>query len=415
MVNPRLKVGTKLAFLYQASKYFKIALFITFFFLNVANRQIGYFYKMPVTTKVLLLSDTYSEHTEKWALGLAANGVEVGIFSFNKASYPWHQDKQNITLLCEPEHRLVAGSDGGKLSYLKHVSILKKAIRKFKPDVLHAHYATSYGLIGALSGFHPFVISAWGTDVMKFPQKNIVNRAVLKYNLKKADAICATSHTIKTYLKPVTDKPVHVIPFGVDVEVFKKKEVNSLFDKHTFVIGSIKPLEELYNTAILIRAFAALKSRHGEKDVKLLIIGEGSQLEDLKALTETLAISKDVVFTGRIPFSKVSDYFNMLDVLVNISDYESFGVSVIEAMACEKPVIVTNTGGLKEVVENSAYGSLVDIRNVEQTSAEMEKYMIDPELTRNVGLNGRKKVLEKYDWNNNIREMIGVYNTLLKS
>lgn len=369
---------------------------------------------MPVTTKVLLLSDTYSEHTEKWALGLASSGVEVGIFSFNKASYPWYKDRQNITVLYEPEDRLVAGSDSGKLSYLRHVKTLKKAIRQFKPDILHAHYATSYGLIGALSGFHPFVISAWGTDVMKFPQKNMINKWILKYNLRKADAICATSHTIKAYLKPVTDKPVHVIPFGVDVEVFKKKEVNSLFAKGTFVFGSIKPLEELYNTAVLISAFARLKQKYPEKLLKLLIIGEGSQMEELKNHADGLVVSKDVVFTGRIPFSEVSVYFNMLDVLVNISDYESFGVAVIEAMACEKAVIVTNTGGLKEVVENSTFGSLVAVKNVEETFREMEKYVNDPLLTREVGLNGRKKVLEKYNWINNIREMISVYNTLLK-
>ena len=176
--------------------------------------------------RILLLSDTYSEHTEKWALGLASNGIEVGLFSFNKASYAWHQNQKNIFVLFEPAEKLDTSS---KLSYLKFVGSLKKAIAQFKPDVVHAHYATSYGLIGALSGFHPFVISAWGTDVMKFPQKNFINKAILKYNLRKADAICATSNTIKEFLKPVTDKTVNVIPFGVDVNTFCKKEVNSLF------------------------------------------------------------------------------------------------------------------------------------------------------------------------------------------
>ncbi len=214
---------------------------------------------------------------------------------------------------------------------MKFVGSLKKAIQQFKPDVVHAHYATSYGLIGALSGFHPFVISAWGTDVMKFPQKNIINKTILKYNLRKADAICATSNTIKEFLKPVTDKAVQVIPFGVDVNEFCKIEVNSLFDKNTFVIGSIKPLEELYNTDVLLKAFASLKKKHSNKALKLLIIGEGSQLESLKQLSSELEISNEVTFTGRISFSEVSNYFNMLDVLVNISDYESFGVSVIEA------------------------------------------------------------------------------------
>lgn len=361
--------------------------------------------------RILLLSDTYSEHTEKWALGLASNGIEVGLFSFNKASYTWHHNQKNISVLFEPAVKLDTSS---KLSYLKFVGSLKKSIEEFKPDVVHAHYATSYGLIGALSGFHPFVISAWGTDVMKFPQKNFINKAILKFNLRKADAICATSNTIKEFLKPVTDKVVNVIPFGVDVNLFYKKEVSSLFEKNTFVLGSIKPLEALYNTEVLIKAFAALRKKHSDKALKLLIIGEGSQMESLKQLSYQLGVDTDVKFTGRIAFSKISNYYNMLDVLVNISDYESFGVSVIEAMACEKPVIATNTGGLKEIIENSTFGSLVEVGNVEQTTLEMEKYLLDGELKERVGKAARAKVIEKYNWTNNIKQMIDVYSQLTK-
>ncbi|MBC7695241.1 MAG: glycosyltransferase [Burkholderiales bacterium] len=361
--------------------------------------------------RVLLLSDTYSEHTEKWALGLASNGIEVGLFSFNKASYPWYLNKKNISLLFEPKEKL---DISGKLSYLRFVGSLKIAIAQFKPDILHAHYATSYGLIGALSRFHPYVISAWGTDVMKFPQKNFINKTILKYNLRKADAICATSNTIKDFLKPVTDKPIHVIPFGVDVNEFSKKEVKSLFDQNTFVIGSIKPLEKLYNTDVLIKAFASLKKKHSDKSLKLVIIGEGSQMEELKKLSSKLNVQSDVTFTGRIKFSEVSNYFNMLDVLANISDYESFGVSVIEAMACEKPVVATNTGGLKEIIENSNFGSLVEVGSVEQTASEIEKYLLDETLKQKIGKAARVKVVQKYNWEDNILQMVNVYNQLLK-
>ena len=190
--------------------------------------------------RILLLSDTNSEHTEKWALGLAANGIEVGLFSFNKASYPWYENIINITLVYEAEIKLDADNIINKLSYFKFVKLLKTAIKKFNPDVLHAHYATSYGLIGALSGFHPFVISAWGTDVMRFPQKNFINKFILQYNLKQADSICATSNTIKDYLMPYTNQTVHVIPFGVNIDDFCNKEVDTLFDKNAFVIGCIK-------------------------------------------------------------------------------------------------------------------------------------------------------------------------------
>ena len=126
-----------------------------------------------------------------------------------------------------------------------------------------------------------------------------------------------------------------------------------------------------------------------------------------------MLIENDVIFTGRISFSEVSNYFNMLDVLVNISDYESFGVSVIEAMACEKPVVATNTGGLKEIIENSNFGSLVEVGNVEQTASEIEKYLLDDNLKQKVGKLAREKVIEKYNWKNNIKQMIDVYSQLI--
>jgi glycosyltransferase involved in cell wall biosynthesis len=364
--------------------------------------------------KILLLSDTYSEHTEKWALGLASQGLEVGLFSFNKASYPWYENIDNITLLYEAENKLDADNTINKLSYFKFVKLLKNAIKKFNPDVLHAHYATSYGLIGALSGFHPFVISAWGTDVMKFPQKNFINKFILKYNLQKADVICATSNTIKEYLIPVTNKDICVIPFGVDTSLFCKKEVTSLFDKNSFVIGCIKALESLYNIDILINAFSILKLKYKEKSLKLLIIGVGSQENDLKQLVKQLNLTDDVVFTGRIAFSEVSNYFNMIDVLANLSDYESFGVSVIEAMACEKPVIATNTGGLKEIIENDNFGSLVEIGNFKQTKIEIEKYLLNSDLKHKIGKAAREKIINKYNWNNNVKQMIDVYSDLIK-
>lgn len=360
--------------------------------------------------RVLLLSDTFSEHTEKWALGLASKGVMVGLFSFNKATYPWYANNPRITLLHEPLEKL---DTEHKLAYLKFLKPLKKAIQSFQPDVLHAHYATSYGLIGALSKFKPFVISAWGTDVMKFPQKNAINRFILKYNLKSANVICATSNTIKDYLTPITSKPVKVIPFGVNFSEFYKKEVNRQYAKPTFVFGCIKSLESIYNIDITIKAFANLKLKYPEKPMKLMVVGQGSECENLKKLVSELNIQNEVLFTGRIPFHEVPNYFNQIDVLINISNYESFGVSVIEAMACEKPVIATNTGGLKEIIENNHYGSLVEVGNVEQTVTAMELYLLNPSLTEQVGKAAYEKVKQKYNWEDNLTEMIEIYKQLM--
>lgn len=362
--------------------------------------------------KILLLSDTHSEHTEKWALGLANNGIKVGLFSFNKANYEWYIH-ENITVFFEPEKKINAENKLNKLAYIKYVSILKKIIQNFKPDILHAHYATSYGLVGALSDFHPFVISSWGTDVMKFPNKNFVAKSILKYNFKKADLLCATSNTIKDYIHKVVNFPVSVIPFGIDTDVFKPKEVSPLFKSTDFILGSIKPVEKLYNIDVLIKAFALLLSKHF--NLKLLIIGEGTALNELKELSKSLGVYQNIVFTGRIPHSEISNYYNMLDVLVNISEYESFGVSVVEAMACGIPVVVTNVGGLKEVVKDDSVGLKVNVADVDATIAAIERLINDSELYNKISVNARKHVVENYNWDDNLKQMITEYSKLLTS
>jgi len=360
--------------------------------------------------KILLLSDTYSEHTEKWALGLANKGIQIGLFSFNKASYEWYTHP-NITIFFEPEKKINAESTLTKLAYLKYVTILKKIIKHFQPDILHAHYATSYGLVGALSGFHPYIISCWGTDVMKFPNKNFVAKSILKYNFRSADVLCATSETIKNSIHQVTQKEVLVVPFGVDVQNFSPKKVKSLFAEGDFVLGSIKPLEELYNIDILIKSFAALYPKYPA--LKLLIAGEGSAEKDLMDLANKLNVTDAITFTGRIPFNEINNYYNMIDVLVNISEYESFGVSVIEAMACEKPVIVTNVGGLKHIVKDETLGFKVEARNEEQTVAAIEALIKDKVRYKEIAENSRKHVMENYSWKVNLEQMMTIYTNLL--
>ena len=218
--------------------------------------------------KVLLLSDTYSEHTEKWALGLANSGIEVGLFSFNKASYEWH-NHENITVYFEPSKKIDADNFLTKISYIKYVSVLKKIIKQFKPDVLHAHYATSYGLIGALSGFKPFVLSVWGSDVYNFPKKSKLHKKLFQYNLKKANVILSTSNVMKEEIKLYTNKEIIVTPFGVNTDVFKPQVIVDK-PKDEFYIGTIKPIEEKYGIIHIIEAAEIIVNKFPKINFKLI-------------------------------------------------------------------------------------------------------------------------------------------------
>lgn len=364
--------------------------------------------------KVLLLSDTYSEHTEKWALGLAENGVQIGLFSFNKASYEWY-NHDNITVFFEPENNINADSTFTKLSYLKYVTILKRIIKHFKPDILHAHYATSYGLIGALSGFHPFILSVWGADVYDFPSRSKLHKKIFQYNLKKADVILSTSHIMKDEVKKYTSKEVVVTPFGVDVEKFRKKEFVGK-ENGVINIGTIKPIEEKYGIIYIIEAAKLVIERNRNHNFKFYLIGSGSDLDSYRKVIHEKGLDPYFNVTGRIPFSEISNYHNLMDIFLNVSidDSESFGVATVEAMACEKPVVVTDVGGLMEVVDHGKFGIVIPKKDSLALANAIDNLVNNPDEALQLGLKARKNVLDRYNWSDNLSQMITIYESIIK-
>jgi len=363
--------------------------------------------------RVLLLSDSSSAHTEKWALGLAENGIHIGLFSFNKAAYEWY-NHPNITVFFEPDTRINAESTLTKLAYIKYVSILKRIIRHFKPDVLHAHYATSYGLVGALSGFKPFVLSVWGSDVYDFPTRSKLHRRILQYNLKKAALLMSTSKVMAEELKKYTNKAVLVTPFGVNVNEFSKKVIPDK-DKNVTHIGSIKSLEEKYGIEYIIEAVKILLDRRPGLGLKVHLVGGGGETENYKKLINDYKLDSHFVVPGRIPFSEMSAYHNLLDIFLNVSidDSESFGVACVEAMACEKPVIVSDVGGLMEVVNNGEFGLVIPKKNALAMANAIEQLIDDPAKAITLGEKARQHVLAHYNWENNLKIVMNAYTKLL--
>lgn len=366
-------------------------------------------------TKILFLADINSSHTEKWALSLTAKGFEIGIFSLNKANTSWFKNNTGISYLSDDiASEVKEKTESGKLSYIRALPALKKTIRAFKPDIVHAHYASSYGMLGAFSGFHPFIISVWGSDVFDFPKKSFLHKFLLKRNLNKADKILSTSHSMALELSKYTKTEIDITPFGVDVNEFRPLNNKPILSGDEIVIGTIKALEPVYGIKYLIEAFDILVKKHPDKKMRLLIVGGGSQELELKKMCEEKDISDKVEFTGRIAHKNIAEYHNKLDIYVALSESESFGVAVLEASACARPVVVSNVTGFAETVENGVTGIIVPVKNAKVAASAIEKIMEDKEYARHMGENGRKRVEELYNWTVNVNTMIGIYNSLSK-
>jgi glycosyltransferase involved in cell wall biosynthesis len=367
--------------------------------------------------KLLLLSNPNSPHTIKWATSLAKHGLDIVIFSMGNFTVNDYKDFKNIKVVTLNQH-IDSGNEGSltKIKYLKALPMLKNIIENFKPDIIHAHYASSYGLLGAISDFHPFILSVWGSDVFSFPKKSFIHKAILKYVLKKADKLLSTSHVMVKETNIYTDKSIEVTPFGIDMKQFKPMDINDLFAEDDFVIGTVKTLEEKYGIEYLIKAFKILSDKYQNMPLKLLIVGNGSLENKLKLLVKELNLEEKTIFTGNIPFVDIPKYHNMLSVSVSVSvcDSESFGVAIIEASACKKPVVVSNVGGLPEVVEDGITGIVVPRRDIGATAAAIERLVLDKELRLKMGNAGRERVKRLYNWNDNVEQMIGIYKKILK-
>lgn len=370
--------------------------------------------------RILILSDSDSPHTIKWAKSIQKNGNTIGIFSISKINFSLYEDCPKIWLFSAgvpKETQFKREASLSKLIYLKSLKHLKNTIKIFKPDILHAHYVSSYGFIGSLAKFHPFIISVWGADIYNFPQKSLLHFWIIKYTLSKADQILSTSFAMKQETKKYTKKSIYVTPFGIPLDKFYPQKVNSLFSADNIVIGTIKTLEKKYGIEYLIKAFRIVKDKKPEFPIKLLIVGRGSLTERLKSLVLELGLNADTIFTGYIENSEIEKYHNMLDIAVypSIEDSESFGVSVLESSACGKPVIVSNVGGLPEVVEDGITGYLVKKEDPELIADCLIKLIYDKELRVLLGMNGIKKVSDEYAWEKSLEKMISVYKTTLKN
>lgn len=367
--------------------------------------------------KIVVLANADSVHTRKWITSLCRSGIEIVLVSlhdFDRSVYEELPGFSSYTLGFDSKLNYF-DKKFFKLKYLTAVKKIKKIIDAEKPGILHAYYASSFGLMGAMCNFHPYIISVWGSDIFEFPLSSFVAKKILKSNLAKADYIFATSNALALETKKYCLKEITVIPFGIDVDVFFRNRKRTLFAENDIVIGTIKTFEKVYGIEYLIQAFAKVCSNNTAMPLKLMLVGKGSCENEYKALVKKLGIEQNVLFTGYVNHTEIAKYYNNLDIFVVPSIRESFGVSALEASACELPVIASNTGGLPEVVVDKDTGFWVPSGDTDALANTMEKLIVDENLRLSLGKNGRQFVVEKYSWANSVEEMINTYQKILQS
>lgn len=353
--------------------------------------------------RIAFLAKRHSIHTVRWVNALADRGHEVHLLSSVNEGELLSEHVHFHPLPFPPP-----------LGFFLNSPSLRRQLKAIQPEVLNTHFASGYGTLGRLSGFHPNVLSVWGSDVYDFPSKSVFHSWLIRKNLRSADWVSSTSTAMAKQtasLYPLHE--VRVVPFGIDTMLFSPTVTKSSDDALT--IGTVKTLASKYGVDLLLHAFAELQELLAEKQpglasrLRLLIVGSGPEEASLRQLAWKLGISDVSRFTGQVPHREVPGYLQRLDIYVALSRLESFGVAVLEASSCALPVVVSDAGGLPEVVLNGETGLVVPKENASAAAMALAKLAVDAELRIRMGQTGRLHVENNYTWTNCVERMEALY------
>jgi L-malate glycosyltransferase len=347
---------------------------------------------------VALLGAANSVHLQRWAVAL-------------------HEQGRRVTVLSQQVDDALALPDGlafqplphrGELGYLRNALFLRRWLRAHRPHLLHAHYASGYGTTAMLAGWHPTLLSVWGSDVYEFPYQNRLKGWLLRRNLRFADALASTSQAMAQQVRRLWPGAgeIALTPFGVDLQRFEPAPRAA----GPVTIGTVKSLAPAYGIDVLLRAFARFAAA---SDARLLIVGDGPQRAELQVLAHQLNIADRVQWAGAVPHAAVPAWLQRLDVYVAASREESFGVAVVEAMACGVPVVVSDAGGLPEVVMAGESGLVVSRDDPAALAAALQRLLDDASLRQRLGRAGRARAQAAYAWPDCVSRMLDCQDAVI--
>jgi glycosyltransferase involved in cell wall biosynthesis len=267
------------------------------------------------------------------------------------------------------------------ISYLFNVfKIYKKFSKDFKPDVIHAHVYLS-GILAIILGRCyriPVIVTEHAEIIDKFKDGhfrkliNIIKIILAKFALKNAQLLVLVSKSMQEHIEKFGIKNrCIIIPNVVNTEIFHPSYVEiKNKNKKLLFVGGLTPIKGI---PYMLEAIKIISIRRS--DFFLEIIGDGNFKKEYEKLAKNLRISGNVRFYGRKNKEEIAEFMKQCDFLILPSLYETFGVVLIEAMACGKPVISTLSGGQKEFI-NDDNGILVLPKN-SQALAEAIEYMLD--------------------------------------
>lgn len=332
-------------------------------------------------------------HTYNIALGLLQHGHEVHVLTtLSDPSFASKELLDGIHVTRLPINFTISMTPIG-FGWLKTI---RKIIRDIDPDIIEAH-APVPGFADlayfARQG-RKYVIKYHSGDMKKGKNKIIdfllgcYQKTVLKYIFLHADAIMAV---YPEYVEKLINykRTVHFIPPGVDTSLFKPAKLKKIYD--VLYVGRIEHASDWKGINVLLEATAKIKKAH--KNIRVALAGGGDAIEYYKSLADKLGITDNINFLGSVQGKDLVDTYNKSSILVlpSLTEAESFGNTLIEAMACKVPVIGSRIGGIPNVIDNEVDGFLFEPGSSKELSAIITKILDKPDVAQKISQFGFNK------------------------
>jgi glycosyltransferase involved in cell wall biosynthesis len=296
---------------------------------------------------------------------------------------------------------------------------IEEIIKKEKPDLINGHMPVPFMCDVALSASNgiPFIIKYHHGGSMKkgkfFPDLliSIYEATFLKRILKKSVKIITPSDFVtREFIEGFDDKKL-TIPPGVNLDNFKPNIKFKPKNKVLFV-GNLIKSEDYKGLNYLLESLFILKKDFPE--IKLTIVGGGDYQEHYKNLAKKLGLKKNVIFKGKVKREKMAQEYQKTNLLVLPSLFDATPNVLLEAMACKKPVVGTNVGGVPYLIKDNKNGFLVEPKNPDSLSKAIIKILKNKKLGVKLGRGGHKIVREKFTWKGQADKTIGLYEEVMR-
>ncbi len=399
--------------------------------------------------KILMISSNFppaiggpASTTPFLARELAKHGHDVYIATQSYKDYPFFKKEDKVRIYRSPAI-FTSKHYRAKEALVRSLSIgilSSYLLRKKNIDIIHAHdmnVSAVAGFIAKKSFKRPSLVKYAGDLVWEYMSlvegdsriniremwnkhdfRTMLVRRLQYFLINNYDFIAAqTDYHRNLLLKLGVDKDkIILIPNAIDLSKFKIENRlgdnprNNFYPNSKIVLTACR-LVPWKGVDQLIRAASYVIKE--DPSVNFLIVGEGAYKSYLNKLIEKLNVLDNVFILGKKPYNEIPRFLHLSDVFVLASTYEPFGLALLEAMACGKPVIATKVGGIPEIIKDNETGILIKPHNPKMLGKVILSLLSDEKLRKRLGDKARSHT-QNFDWSKVIHDYINAYEMIIE-